>query len=411
MSSPEPIDVVIVGAGPAGLSAAIELRRQGLRRVVVVDRESEAGGIPRHSAHQGFGLRDLHRSLDGPAYAARLTRGALQAGAELRLASTVTEIAEDSQLRLTSAAGLELLAPRAILLATGARERPRSARLVAGDRPAGVFTTGQLQQQVARGLPVGRRALVIGAEHVSYSAVLTLRHAGVEVIGLTTELPRQQSVPGTGTLLRAVLGVPTHTDTRLVEIQGRPRVESVILEERASGTRRRLEVDTVIFTGDWIPDLELARRGGLTLDPGTLGPATDAVGRSDRVGIWAAGNLVHPVETADRAALGARRTAAALARSLSSAAQPLSSPRQRVEVAAPLAWVWPNLLGEDGELRWLILRLRHFSERRRVRATQDGRVLGEARLRGRAPNRQLRVPASILEGWRPDGTAVLLSLF
>ena len=257
---------------------------------------------------------------------------------------------------------------------------------------------------------MGRRALVIGAEHVSYSAVLTLRHAGVAVIGLTTELPRQQSVAGTGTLLRAVLGVPTHTDTRLVEIQGRRRVESVVLEELAGGTRRRLEVDTVIFTGDWIPDLELARRSGLALDPGTLGPATDAVGRSDRVGIWAAGNLVHPVETADRAALGARRTAAALARSLSSAAQPLSSSRRRIEVAPPLSWVWPNLLGEDEELRWLILRLEHFSERRRVRATQDGRVLGEARLRGRAPNRQLRVAASILEGWRPEGAAVLLSL-
>ena len=99
MSSPEPIDVVIVGAGPAGLSAAIELRRQGLRRVVVVDRESEAGGIPRHSAHQGFGLRDLHRSLDGPAYAARLTRGALQAGAELRLATPSEKAANAAKRR------------------------------------------------------------------------------------------------------------------------------------------------------------------------------------------------------------------------------------------------------------------------------------------------------------------------
>jgi thioredoxin reductase len=408
MNSLGGIDALVVGAGPAGLSAAIELRRQGLGRVVVVDRELEAGGIPRHSAHQGFGLRDLHRSLSGPAYAAALEQRARSAGAELRLGTTVTEVDAMNRIQLTSAGGRQLLEPRAVLLATGARERPRPARLVPGDRPAGIFTTGQLQQWVARGLPVGRRALIVGAEHVSYSAVLTLRHAGTEVAGLVTELPRQQSLPGASMLVRATLRATTHTGTRLVDILGRRRVQSVVLEELSSGARRQLAVDTVVFTGDWIPDFELARRAGLSLDRGTLGPATDAEGRSDLPGLWAAGNLVHPVETAARAALGGRRAATAMARSLRGGAP--NPARLAIEVEAPLLWAWPNLLSVGEPVEVLVLRLERFSEHRRVRAQQGGHVLGEAKLRGRSPNRRLSLPGSLLEGRRPDGGTIRLSL-
>ena len=141
----ESADVIIVGAGPAGLTAARYLRSSGVPAVLVLEREAAAGGIPRHSDHLGYGVRDLRTMLTGPAYARRLAGLAEAAGADLRLSAMVTGWAGDRSLLVTSPQGRRQIDARAVILATGARERPRSARLVPGDRPDGVFTTGQLQ--------------------------------------------------------------------------------------------------------------------------------------------------------------------------------------------------------------------------------------------------------------------------
>ena len=167
--------VVVVGGGPAGLACAVELRRRGAGDVLVLEREARAGGIPRHSLHQGFGLRDLHRAMSGPRYARRYVELARRAGADVLEETMVTACSPDGAIEVTSPRGHDLLRPGAIVLATGCRERPRSARLVPGSRPEGVLTTAELQQLVfLHGRRVGGRALIVGAEHVSFSAVLTL---------------------------------------------------------------------------------------------------------------------------------------------------------------------------------------------------------------------------------------------
>ena len=182
------VDVAIVGAGPAGLSAAIELRRRGVGRVVVYEREPVAGGIPRHTAHLGYGARDLHRVTTGPRYAALLTRRAEKAGVEIEVGRSVHSFTAGSVIT-NGASGRSAVRARAVVLATGVRERPRAARLVPGDRPAGVLTTGSLQQFASlRQQQVGTRSVVVGAEHVSFSAVLTLAHAGCKVAAMVTTI-------------------------------------------------------------------------------------------------------------------------------------------------------------------------------------------------------------------------------
>src|SRR5262245_23469748 len=167
-------DVVIVGGGPAGWSAARRLLGAGVRDVVVLEREVEAGGIPRHCGHGGFGIGQyLSLPMSGPDYARRLVDSA--AGADIRLSTTVTAIEPGGRLHTVHPTeGARIVEGRCVLLATGIRETPRSARLVTGARPLGVTTTGALQQMVyLKHLRPFARAVVVGSELVSFSVLLT----------------------------------------------------------------------------------------------------------------------------------------------------------------------------------------------------------------------------------------------
>jgi len=404
--------VVVIGAGPAGLAAALELRRRGTTDVVVIDRESEVGGIPRHAKHQGFGLRDLRRPLSGPAYARRYAALAASAGAELRTDTMVTGWSPDGPLELTGPRGTETIEPDALILATGCRERPRSARLVPGSRPEGVMTTGTLQQLVyLKRRRVGERALIVGAEHVSFSALLTLAHGGARAVGMATELPRHQSLA----LFRAGAALrwraPLWTRTAVTAIHGRPRVEEVELTDLDSGAARSVECDTVVFTADWIPDHELAVMGGLELDRGTRGPRVDAALRTSRPGVVAAGNLLHGAETADVAALSGRHAAGATDGVVRGAHWP--EPGVPVECEPPLDWIAPNVVtpgaGPPPRGRFA-LRSREFARRPRVEIAQDGRLLWSRHVARLVPGRSARLPRDWTAAVDPAGGPVRVRL-
>jgi thioredoxin reductase len=399
------VDALVVGAGPAGLAAAVELRSGGAGHVLVLDREDEAGGIPRHCAHTGFGLRDLHRVLSGPAYARRWVARAVAAGVDIRTSSMVTGWSATGRAEVTGPGGLLEVEARAVVLATGARERPRAARLIPGTRPPGVFTTGQLQQWVHQAhLPVGTRALILGAEHVSYSAVLTLREAGVHPVALVTDLPATQTYRAFDVVTRAGLRVPVWTQTSVAGIYGTGRVEQVLLRG-PDGAERAVAVDTVVCSGDFVADNELARQAGLLIDPGTGGPACDADGCTSRVGVFAAGNVVHPAETADVAAERARtvgRRAAHWLRSAGEATVPVPD-QARVRVADPLRWVVPNLTGTAlGKDQPMLLRSQIFLQRPHVEVTQGGRRVASYRPRRLVPNRSQALPAEWQRHLDPD---------
>ncbi|WP_433043185.1 NAD(P)/FAD-dependent oxidoreductase [Dactylosporangium sp. CS-033363] len=405
----EHVRVAIVGGGPAGLSAAAALAGRVDGPVLVLERESALGGIPRHSDHLGYGIRDLRTVLSGPSYADRLIRRAAAAGAVLETEAMVTGWAGERtlsgsagahKLEVTSPRGRRTVTAAAVILATGARERPRPARLIPGDRPAGVYTTGQLQQLVhLHRAPVGRRAVVVGAELVSWSAVLTLRAAGCRTVLLTTELARPE--------FRLPVR-PVRTRTRLAAIHGHGRVSTVELEDLRTGRLSQVDCDTVVLTGDWIPDHELARAAGLTLDPATLGPVVDAGLRTSRAGVFAAGNLLHPVDTADAAALDGRHVAAAvLAGSAAASGVALA-------VEEPLLWVAPQLIAPGGPPPARDRLLLWTAEHRRlprVTAVQDGRRVGAVRLPWpAAPGRVFRVPYSLVSAADPAGGPVRLAL-
>jgi thioredoxin reductase len=405
--------VVVVGGGPAGLACAVELRRRGVDGVLVLDRETEAGGIPRHSAHHGFGLRDLRRVMSGPRYARRYVELAREAGARIQEEAMVTGWSADGALEVTSPEGRDALRAAAVVLATGCRERPRSARLVPGSRPEGVMTTGMLQQLVElRGERVAGRAVVVGAEHVSFSAVMTLARGGAEVVGMVTELPRHQSFAAfrVGAALR--YRMPLWTRTALTGMYGRPRVEEVELSNLDSGRTRRVACDTVVFTADWIPDHELAVLAGLELDPGTRGPRVDTGLRTTRPGFFAAGNLLHGAEPADVAALSGRHAAASVSRWL---AEGESWPERRVPITCrpPLQWISPNAVSaaiQPPARERFALRSAAFLGRSEVEIRQDARLLWSGRVPRLIPGRSRAMPSSWITRVDSEGGPIVVAL-
>lgn len=366
-------DVLIIGAGPAGIAAALELKKLGVTDILIAEREPEAGGIPRLCGHTGFGLRDFHWVMTGPAYARKYRLLAERAGIKIHTSTTITGWEENAAgdgglsapanggsriLNYTSPDGPGFVAAKSVLLATGVRERPRAARLVPGTRPQGVFTTGSLQRFVyEHHLPVGKRAVIIGAEIVSLSSVLTLMHAGVRVVNMITELPRHQLylpifLPAKILYADFLARAPILTNKRVTNIFGRQRVEGIEVTDLHSGKTEVIECDTVIFTGDWIPENELARRGDVETIKSSLGPQVDPLFRTSQHGVFAAGNLLRGVETADWAALEGRSAARSIAQFLENAEWPVN--RIGVRVEPPLEWICPNVITESAPAAYRI---------------------------------------------------------
>jgi thioredoxin reductase len=322
---------------------------------------------------------------------------------------------------MTSARGRETVCARVVLLATGCRERPRAARLVPGDRPAGVMTTGELQQRVYLG---GERllgpAVVVGAEHVSFSAAMTLAHAGAEVVALVTEYPRQQSYAAfrLGAALR--WRIPVWTAASVRRVTGRGQLKGVEIADARTGTVRFVACRTLVFTGDWIPDHELAWATGLDMDPGTRGPAVDTALRTSAPGVFAAGNLVHAAETADIAALSGRHAARHIADTLALARDGGNAARLPVFVEPPLCWISPNaigaasgavpspgrLTGTPPPLGRFTLRSSEFRKLARLEVRQDGGRLAVSRPARLIPGRPAHLPANWIAKADPAGGPV-----
>jgi hypothetical protein len=284
---------------------------------------------------------------------------------------------------------------------------------VPGSRPLGVLTTGSLQQLVTLYRQrVGRRAVVVGAEHVSFSALLTLEHAGASVAAMVTELPRHQTFAAFRAAAALRWRVPLLARTRVSAVVGRGRVDAVEVTGLDSGRVERIACDTVVFTGDWVPDNELARRGGLAIDPASKGPLVDQHLRGSVPGVFAAGNLVHAAETADVAALGGRHAARAVRDFLDTGAW-RAAPEVPLTCEAPLAWVTPGVLAEPAgppPLGRLVACASGFHRLPVVEAWQGGRRLAGFRLARLVPNRSVRLPAGWLARVDPKGGPVTIRL-
>ena len=292
-------DVAIVGGGPTGLAAAVQLKKAGIGHVVVVDRETEVGGIPRHCGHPPFGWREYRRILKGPEYASRIREDALTQGVDIRTEHTVVRIEPGPVLQISTPAGPARIEATKVLLATGARETPRSARMVSGTRPLGVLTTGALQSMVylKSRIPF-KRPIIVGSQLVAFSALLTCRHAGIRPVAMIEKLNRPTAWKPSIWLPR-LLRIPILLETELLSIEGQERVSGVEVR-RTSGEIEHISCDGVVFCGQFVAESTLAHIGHLEVNPGFGGPVIDQFGRCSDLDFFASGNMVHPAESSGR---------------------------------------------------------------------------------------------------------------
>ena len=339
-------DVAIVGGGPAGLAAATQLRNAGVGHVVVLEREAKAGGIPRHCGHRPFGWHEFRRVFKGPQYASRLREAALAAGVEIRTEVTVIRIDSGPVLHVSTSAGTARIEATRVLLATGARETPRSARLISGTRPLGVLTTGALQSMVyLKSHKPFLYPVIVGTELVAFSALLTCRHAGIRPVAMIEERKRLTAWKPSIWLPR-LLGIRVLLQTELNSIEGKDRVSGAAVR-LGSGEIEQIPCDGVVFCGQFVTESTLVRMGHLEVNPGLGSPVTDQFGRCSDPDYFAAGNMLHPADSSSRCWREGIRTADHIVRSL---AGELPSANDAVAVdsnASVIRYAFPQRLAFD----------------------------------------------------------------
>ena len=289
--------VAIIGGGPGGLSAAIRLKQLGARSVIILEREAQAGGIPRHCGHSPFGMREFKRILTGPGYAKRLVNQALNLGVEIWLNTSVIKCEDEGILTISRAQGVKRLQAEKVIIATGNRETPRSARLVSGARPQGIVTTGALQSMIyQKNQRPFRRPVIVGTELIAFSALLTCRHAGIKPAAMI-ETDHRTTFREAAAILPRILGIPLHLNSSLQDIRGKRKVDAVEIK-KVNGETRLIDCDGVIFTGQFVSESSLVRSSHLNLDQRSGGPVVDQYYRCSDPDYYACGNVLHPVDTA-----------------------------------------------------------------------------------------------------------------
>jgi len=307
------VDVAVIGAGPAGLAAAVAAKGEGAKNVLVLERDDAPGGILQQCIHNGFGLHRFKEELTGPEYAQRWLDMANEAGVEILCGTMVLGIDADSaegDVKITAMSprgGLKTFKAKAVVLAMGCRERPRGALMTPGTRPAGVYTAGTVQRLVNMdGIMPGKRVVILGSGDIGLIMARRLTFSGAKVLACIEIMKKSSGLVRNVVQCLNDYDIPLLLSHTVTDVEGVEHVTGVKVSKvddamkPIPGTEIHFDCDTLVLSCGLIPENELTRKAGVEMDPATRGPKVDPKTMATSVpGIFAGGNVVRVYDLVD----------------------------------------------------------------------------------------------------------------
>ncbi len=302
--------VVIVGAGCAGLSAAITLKKNGIQDIVLIERDQEVGGILNQCIHNGFGLTTFQEQLSGPSFAEKFAKQAEQLQVEIKTNTMVMSITKEKIITYENEAeGLVKIQANAIILTVGCYERNRGAVQIDGTRCAGVYTAGQAQRYVnMHGYMVGKKVFILGSGDIGLIMARRMHLEGAEVLGVAEIMPYSNGLARNIKQCLEDFNIPLYLSHTVTKVYGKDRLEAIDVckvDEKMQpieDEKMHIPCDTLLLSIGLIPENHLAEKCGITMDPKIKGPLVDENFMTSVPGIFAAGNGLHVHDLADYAA-------------------------------------------------------------------------------------------------------------
>ncbi len=300
-------ELVIIGGGPAGMSAAIAAYEKGIRDIVILERDASLGGILQQCIHNGFGLHKFGEELTGPEYAWKYEKKVRELGIAVKLNTMVLEISEDKVVTATNSEdGIFQIQAKAIILAMGCRERAKGALNIAGTRPAGIYSAGTAQKLVnIEGYMPGKTVVILGSGDIGLIMARRMTLEGAKVKAVC------ELMPYSGGLARNIeqclndFDIPLKLSHTVVKIHGKERLEGITIAKVDENrkpiieTEEYIECDTLLLSVGLIPENELTKGASVSLDRITNGAVVDQDRQTDCEGIFACGNVLHVHDLVD----------------------------------------------------------------------------------------------------------------